>query len=160
MPYLMLWSILWQMVWTHLGKGEYDEVSESSNHHRGAFRLPKPPPSPSTRPTSLEQLLAPLNAIVQRLTAINEHQEGQSQQHRQLQVSSYFDFLATQPLEFVKMTDPLEANHWLRMTELKFKLLRCSKFHKTLFVAQQLRGSASAWWAMYTAAIQDNHQVS
>jgi hypothetical protein len=46
------------------------------------------------------------------------------------------------------------------VTELKFGLLHCSEFHKTLFTAQQLRGSASAWWATYTAAIQDNHQVS
>jgi hypothetical protein len=29
-----------------------------------------------------------------------------------------------------------------------------------LFAAQQLYGSASAWWATYTANIQDNHQVS
>jgi hypothetical protein len=58
------------------------------------------------------------------------------------------------------MTNPLEANHWLRVTESKFKLLHCSKFQKTLFVAQQLRGSASAWWATYTTAIRDNHQVS
>jgi hypothetical protein len=29
-----------------------------------------------------------------------------------------------------------------------------------LFAAQQLRGSASAWWATYTTTLQDNHQVS
>jgi hypothetical protein len=41
-----------------------------------------------------------------------------------------------------------------------FGLLRYSEFQKTLFAAQQLCGSASAWWATYTATIQDNHQVS
>jgi hypothetical protein len=116
------------MVRTRSGKDEYDEVPESSNRHRGAFRPPEPPPSPLTPPTSLEQLLAPLNAIVQRLIVIDEHQVGQSQQHQQLQESSYFDFLATQPPEFAEMTDPLEANHWLHVTELKFRLLRCSEF--------------------------------
>jgi hypothetical protein len=148
------------MVRTRSGKGEYDEVSESSNRRREAFRPPEPPPSPLTPPISLEQLLAPLNAIVQRLTAIDEHQAGQSQQYQQLQESSYFNFLATQPPEFTETTDPLEANHWLHVTESKFKLLHCSEFQKTLFVAQQLRGYASAWWATYTAAIRDNHQVS
>jgi hypothetical protein len=44
--------------------------------------------------------------------------------------------------------------------ESKFELLHCSELHKTLFVAQQLHGSASAWWAMYTVTIQDNHQMS
>jgi hypothetical protein len=58
------------------------------------------------------------------------------------------------------MKDPLEANHWLCVTKSKFRLLHCSEFQKTLFAAQQLRGFASAWWATYTAAIQDNHQVS
>jgi hypothetical protein len=29
-----------------------------------------------------------------------------------------------------------------------------------LFASQQLRGSASAWWATYIATILDNHQVS
>jgi hypothetical protein len=148
------------MVRTPSGKGEYDEVPESSNRHREAFYPPEPPPSPPTPSTSLEQLLAPLNAIVQRLTVIDERQAGQSQQHQQLQESSYFDFLATQPPEFTETTDPLEANHCLHMTESKFKLLRCSEFQKTLFVAQQLCGSASAWWATYIAAIRDNHQVS
>jgi hypothetical protein len=27
-------------------------------------------------------------------------------------------------------------------------------------MAQQLRGSASAWWANFTATIQDDHQMS
>jgi hypothetical protein len=156
----MLWSTLWQMVRTRSGKGEYDEVPESSNRHREAFYPPEPPPSPPMPPTSLEQLLAPLNAIVQRLIVIDESQAGQSQQHQQLQKSSYFDFLATQPPEFAETIDPLEANHWLCVTESKFKLLRCSEFQKTLFAAQQLRGSTSACSATYTAAIWDNHQVS
>jgi hypothetical protein len=85
---------------------------------------------------------------------------GQSQQHHQPQESSYFDFLATQPPEFIETTDPLDANHCIHVTESKFGLLYCSKFQKILFIAQQLRCSASAWWAMYTATFQDNHQVS
>jgi hypothetical protein len=68
--------------------------------------------------------------------------------------------LATQPLEFAETTDLPEANHWLHVTESKFGLLHCSEFQKVLFVAQQLRGSTGAWWAMYTAAIQDNNRVS
>jgi hypothetical protein len=44
--------------------------------------------------------------------------------------------------------------------ESKFGLLHYSEFQKTLFAAQQLCGSATAWWATYTATIQDNYQVS
>jgi hypothetical protein len=148
------------MVRTHLGTSVYDDVPESSTCRRGEFRPPVPPPSPLTPLASLEQLLAPLNAIVQRLAVIDEHQVGQSQQHQLPYNSSYLDFLATQPLEFAEMTDSLKANRWLRVTESKFGLLHSSVFQKMLFVAQQLRGSANVWWATYTAAIQDNHQVS
>jgi hypothetical protein len=58
------------------------------------------------------------------------------------------------------MTNLLEANHWLWVIKSKFRLLHCSELQKTLFAVQQLRGSTSAWWATYIAAIQDNHQVS
>jgi hypothetical protein len=94
------------------------------------------------------------------LVESDECQSGRSQQQQQSQESSYFDFLATQPLEFAEMTTPLEANHWLLMTESKFEQFHCSEFQKTLFAAQQLCGSASAWWATYTVNIQDNHQGS
>jgi hypothetical protein len=87
-------------------------------------------------PVSLEQLLASQNAIIQSLAAMDECQAGQTQQHQQPQESSYFDFLATQPPLFAEKTDPLEANHWLWVTESKFRLLQCSKFQKTLYAAQ------------------------
>jgi hypothetical protein len=60
---------------------------------------------------------------MQRLAQIGECQVGRSQQHQQPQESSYLDFLATQPPEFTEVTDPLEANHWLQVTESKFRLL-------------------------------------
>jgi hypothetical protein len=107
---------------------------------------------------SVKELLASQNAIMQRLAEIDERQAGCSQHHQQPQNFSYLDFLATHPPVFTKMTDPLEANHWIRLTEFKFSLLYCSELQK-MFAAQQLHGSASAWWATYTAAIQDNRQV-
>jgi hypothetical protein len=97
---------------------------------------------------------------MQRLAAINERQAVQLQPHQQPQESSYFDFLAAQPPEFAETTYPLEANHWLQVTESKLSLLHCSELQKTLFAAQQLCGPVTAWWATYTTALQDNHQVS
>jgi hypothetical protein len=55
-----------------LKKDVYDDIPESSTCRRGAFRPPVPPPSPSIPLASLEQLLAPLNVIVQTLAAIDE----------------------------------------------------------------------------------------
>jgi hypothetical protein len=99
------------MVRTHSGKGEYDDVPESSTRRRGAFRPPVPPPSPLTLPANLEQQLTPLNAIMQRLAAIDDGQAGQSQHHQQPQESSNLDFLATQPRLFAETIDPFKASY-------------------------------------------------
>jgi hypothetical protein len=66
------------MVQTRSGKGVYDDVPESLIYHRGAFCPLVPPPSSPTPPVSLEQLLAPLNVIVQMMATIHERQAGQS----------------------------------------------------------------------------------
>jgi hypothetical protein len=47
--------------------------------------------------------------------------------------SSYSDFLATHPPVFANVTDPLEADSWLRTIESKFRLLHCTEYRKTLY---------------------------
>jgi hypothetical protein len=80
--------------------------------------------------------------------------------HQPVLDSSYTDFLAMHPLMFAEAADALEADNWLRIIESMFGLLHCTESQKTLYMAQQLRGSASAWWANFTATLQDGHQVS
>jgi hypothetical protein len=53
-------------------------------------------------------------------------------------------FLATHPPVFTDVTNALEVDHWLCTTESRFGLLHYTEFQKTLYVAQQLRGSAGA----------------
>jgi hypothetical protein len=48
----------------------YDDVPESSTRRCGAFRPPVTPLSPLMPLVSLEQLLATLNDIVQKMAAI------------------------------------------------------------------------------------------
>jgi hypothetical protein len=74
--------------------------------------------------------------------------------------TSYSDFAATHPPLFTTAREPLEADHWLRVMESKFGLLRCTKVQKTLITPQQLRGDANAWWANYTATRPTDYQVS
>jgi hypothetical protein len=73
--------------------------------------------------------------------------------------SSYSDFLATHLPVFADATNYLEANNWLHTTESKFGLLHLTEYQKTLYSTQQLRGSARAWWATYTAALPADHHV-
>jgi hypothetical protein len=41
--------------------------------------------------------------------------------------TTYSDFTATHPPLFTKAREPLEADHWLRVMESKFGLLRCTE---------------------------------
>jgi hypothetical protein len=47
--------------------------------------------------------------------------------------TTYSDFAATHPPLFTEAGEPLEADHWLRVMESKFGLLRCTEVQKTLF---------------------------
>ncbi|GJN36525.1 hypothetical protein PR202_gb25390 [Eleusine coracana subsp. coracana] len=73
--------------------------------------------------------------------------------------STYSEFLGTHPPTFERAREPLDADHWLRQTESKFGLLECTKHQKVLFTAQQLHGSASAWWATYEASLPAGHHM-
>jgi hypothetical protein len=76
-----------------------------------------------------------------------------------LALTTYNDFTATHPSLFTETGEPLEADHWLRVMESKFRLLRCTEVQKTLFAMQQLRGDASVWWANYTATHPTDYHV-
>jgi hypothetical protein len=88
-----------------------------------------------------------------------ELQQQQPCQHQQHE-TSYLDFLVTHLPVFAEATDPLEADNWLRTTEAKVYLLRCSEMQKTMFTAQQLHGSVSAWWVTFIATLPNGHQVA
>jgi hypothetical protein len=66
-------------------------------------------------------------------------------------LTTYSNFAAMHPPLFTEAGEPLEADHWLRVMESKFMLLRYTEVQKTLFTTQQMWGDASAWWANYTA---------
>jgi hypothetical protein len=74
--------------------------------------------------------------------------------------TTYNDFAATHSPLFTEAGEPLEADHWFRVMESKFGLLRCTEVQKTLFAVQQLWGDSSAWWANYTATRPADYQVS
>jgi hypothetical protein len=48
-------------------------------------------------------------------------------------LTTYSDFTATHPPLFTEAGEPLETDHWLRVMESEFGLLRCTEVQKTLF---------------------------
>jgi hypothetical protein len=68
------------------------------------------------------------NELMQVLMEILMHHGLCHPLHQTVMDSCYTDFLATHPPTFAKVTDPLEADNWLHITESKFGLLHCTKF--------------------------------
>ena len=64
------------------------------------------------------------------------------------------------PPTFTPTTEPLDAEHWLRILEQKFLLLTVTDEQRVRFTAQQLLGSASAWWDTFNAMEQVDHWVT
>jgi hypothetical protein len=98
--------------------------------------------------------------LLRQLMAKSSHMGNGARNAPAIASTTYSDFTITHPLLFTEAGEPLEANHWLRVMESKFGLLRCTEVQKTLFATQQLRGGASAWWTNYIATRPVDYQVS
>jgi hypothetical protein len=114
-------------------QGLYNDVPESSAQCDGA-------PCPPVPPVSLEQLLSTHNELIQKLVENDDGRALRQQDHQLPHDSSYSDFLATHPLVFAKVIDPLEADNSFLNTKSKFVLLRCNEYQKTIYTVQQLHG--------------------
>jgi hypothetical protein len=159
--YLMMQSSIWQMVHTRTFEElSLDSPEGSAGRGRGQVPRGRAPPPPPRPPISLGQLLATQNDLMRRLIDNDERHGAEHQQPRhQERDSSCSNFLATHPLVFAHVTDPLEMDSWLCTTESKSGLVHCIEYQKTLYAAQQLRGAAGAWRASYIATLPDDHHV-
>ena len=61
---------------------------------------------------------------------------------------------------FTSTAEPLDAEHWLPILEQKFLLLIVTEEQKVCFIAQQLLGSAYAWWDMFNAMQPVDHRMT
>ena len=138
-------------------RGRRDDP-ESSNV--APDRTQQPPP-PMTLADAIAVLIASSTEQTEllRLLAQNgNRQRGHQEQGRP--ATTYGYFLVTHPPIFSDAEEPVEADNWLRVIESKFGLLPCTEVQKPLFVAQQLRGAASAWWTNYLVLVPKAHQVT
>ena len=101
----------------------------------------------------MTQVMFQQTQILQAL--LSNQQTGLAGRHSKLA-----DFLRTRPLTFAAANEPLEAEDWLRDTEKKLRLARCSDKDKVDFATHQLKGAAAAWWENYLAARGDDSLVS
>jgi hypothetical protein len=141
-----------------------DRIVNTHNVRNGAENSqgngnPPPPPSLAQAIASILESHNEQTELLWQLMANSTHGGNGARNAPALAPTTYSDFVTTHPPLFTEAGEPLEANHWLRVMESKFGLLRCTKVQKTLFATQQLWGDASAWWANYTATHPANYQV-
>src|SRR5438128_11745055 len=94
-----------------------------------------PPPPP---PPLMAEVVAQQTQILQLLAQnIANLQPPQSPRGRygQQQMASYSDFAGTHPPVFSKAEDPLEADSWLRLMEVKCERIAGTVDQTTLFAA-------------------------
>jgi hypothetical protein len=122
----------------------------------GSQQPPPPPPN-------LAEVLVRQTELLNMLVQAQQHQFRSPQRGcEEHPLAGYQDFFSTQPPLFHKTEEPLDADAWLRTIESKFALLSapCSEANKTLFAAQQLRGTARIWWDNYYAMQPNGHVVT
>jgi hypothetical protein len=73
--------------------------------------------------------------LLRRLMANSAHGGNGARNAPAPAPTTYNDFAATHTPLFTEAGEHLEADHWLRVIEFKFGLLRCTKVQKTLFIA-------------------------
>jgi hypothetical protein len=120
---------------------------------------PPLPPSLAQAITTILESRDEQTVLLRQLIANSAHGGNGARNAPAPAMTTYSDFAAMHPPLFMEAGEPREANHWLRVMESKFGLLCCTEVQKTLFVAQQLWGDTSAWWANYTATLPADYQV-
>jgi hypothetical protein len=128
---------------------------ENSQGNRNA----PPPPSLAQAIASILESRDEQTELLRQLIANSTHGGNGARNAPAPASTTYNDSAATHPPLFTEAREPLEADHWLRVMESKFRLLRCTEVQKTLFTTQQLQGDANAWWANYTATRPADYQV-
>ena len=100
--------------------------------------IPMPPPLTLEQYFQLQmQMVATLNNTVQAL----QQTHTQPPPPPPLQTCDRrAEFLRVHPLTFSHMSDPLQANDWLRAVERQLDIAQCDDRERVLYVAGQLRG--------------------
>jgi hypothetical protein len=162
---LLMFAVMLSLIFKLMVTYWDDRMVNTLNGRAGAEnsqgnRNPPPPPSLAQAITSIMESHDEQNELLQQLIANSACGGNGARNAPAPALTTYSNFTATHPLLFIEAGEPLEADHWLRVMESKFGLLRYIKVQKTLFTVQQLRGDASVWWANYTATHSVDYQVS
>jgi hypothetical protein len=90
-------------------------------------RNPPPPPSLAQAIASILESRDEQAELLRQLIASSTHGGDGARNAPALALTTYSDFMAMHPPLFTEAGEPLEVDHWLRVMESKFGLLRYTK---------------------------------
>ena len=123
-------------------------IPGTSQDEDGILDLPPVPTNLANAIAALVNVMVENSRLLHEIAQSNQNQmQGNRGRHHNRQEATYVDFTDTRPPVFTKADEPLEADDWVRTMEQKFDLIPCTEFQKPVFVAQQFRGAAGAWYA-------------
>jgi hypothetical protein len=99
---------------------------------QGNGNLP-PPPSLAQAITSIIESHGEQTELLRQLMTNSSRGGNGARNAPALAPTTYNDFMTTHPPLFTEAGEPLDTDHWLRVIESKFGLLRCTEEQKTLF---------------------------
>jgi hypothetical protein len=127
----------------HVGENQYD--------------VPPPPP-PIDLATILDRQNRILELLANAMLTQNNHGNGNGQ-HTPPSTHRIADFYRLHPPKFGGSNNPLEADDWLRVIEMKLEVIHASDRDKVLLAVQQLIGLALAWWQSYKEINHEAHTL-
>jgi hypothetical protein len=128
LKFAIILSLISKLMVTYLD----DRMVNTRNVRTGAVNSQgngNPPPLPSLAHAiaSILESHDEQTELLRQLVANSTRGGNGARNAPALALSTYSDFAATHPPLFTKAGEPLEADHWLRVMESKFGLLRCTE---------------------------------
>ncbi|XP_071683590.1 uncharacterized protein [Lolium perenne] len=102
--------------------------------------------------------LATLQHLAQLATGNANHNNGGNENGDPC--SKLKDFQSTNPPDFAKCTEPLDADDWLRTIENNLEVAGVGNDEKVLFATHFLSGPARAWWESVKAMQVEGHVIN
>jgi hypothetical protein len=126
LKFAILLSLIFKLMVTCLD----DRIVNTCNGRAGTENAQRnenlpPPPSLAQMIASILESQDEQTELLHQLVANSTRGDNGTRNAPALALTTYGDFTATHLPLFIEAREPLEADHWLRVMESKFGLLRC-----------------------------------
>jgi hypothetical protein len=102
--------------------------------------------------------------LMQNLTNTVQPMQAQQNQPPQpaplLPKDRHKEFMSHNPPTFSHLSDPLDADDWLKMVTKKLEIVQCTDREMVLYAAGRLVGPAGDWWDAYATAHPNRQNIT